>query len=72
MLETTASKVTPIDLNLILRIVSPGTNFLTNTESRLNPAVKLFHATGPQLNVVGKECVNCMIFKLMPTKLTHE
>ena len=72
MLETTASKVTPIDLNLTLRIVSPGTNFLTNTQSRLNPAVKSFHATGAQLNVVGKECANHMIFKLMPTKLKYE
>ena len=41
--------------------MSPGTNFFTNTQSRLNPAVKLFHATGAQLNVVGKECANHMI-----------
>ena len=68
----TPSKVTPIDLDLILRIVRPGTNFLINTQFRLTPAVKLFHATGAQLNAAGKECVNCMIFKFKAAKLNYE
>ena len=69
MLEATPSKVSPLDLDLILRLVSSGTNFVTNTQPRLNAAVNLFHATGAQLNVAGKACVNYMIFKLMPTNL---
>ena len=45
---------------------------MTNTQPRLNAAVNLFHATGAQLNVAGKACVNYMIFKLMPTNLKWE